>query len=267
MFHDINILKCIRLHIPNMQTSDLDLKTAPNMQTSDPDLKTAPNMQTSDPDLKIATDLLHQLTCGISCDLMREPVIVIPTGQTYDKENIKLWLATGNKKCPNTNQPLTMTVLIPNIHLCGIIQIFVDTYKDRVGDQWEPIRKICREYLADLPIKKPLELHEPNRYMHPQSASRTGSDLEQKRREWDIFEAYEIDQRRAKLLANETPEQKTQRETQELAWEKKTKETNAQWIRQHTAEYRADFERQQLEQVQSLKDKRRVQYEKFHGIC
>jgi hypothetical protein len=199
---------------------------------------------------------------------MVDPVSVT-TGQTYDRENIQAWLNAGHMKCPNTNEPLTMTILIPNISLRAIIQDFVDEYKEKEGDQWKGIRDLCADYLAEVPVKK---TEVPNRYMHPQSATKSPSvltraaDLEQRRREWTVFQAHVMEQDRMRLLANETPEQRAQRETQELAQEARMKETNAAWVRNHTAEYRADFERQQIELTQTGADKNRERYERLNGI-
>ena len=222
-----------------------------------------------DRDLANATKLLGHMTCSIGCNLMVDPVIVIPTGQTYDRENIQAWLNAGHMKCPNTNQPLTMTMLIPNISLRAIIQDFVDEYKGKEGDQWKAIRDQCADYLAEVPVEK---AEEPNRYMHPQSATKSASvltpvaDLEQRRREWAVFQAHVMEQKRMSLLANETPEQRAQRETRELVQEARMKENNAAWVRNHPAEYRADFERQQMEQQQNWADKERERYERLNGI-
>ncbi|CAH9081824.1 unnamed protein product [Cuscuta europaea] len=59
--------------------------------------------------------------CPISLELMQDPVTVC-TGQTYDRESIESWVATGNTTCPVTRAPLKDFNLIPNHTLRRLIQ-------------------------------------------------------------------------------------------------------------------------------------------------
>ncbi|KAM5560640.1 U-box domain-containing protein 16 [Rosa sericea] len=61
--------------------------------------------------------------CPISLELMRDPVAVA-TGQTYDRESIKLWIESGHNTCPKTGQTLTHTNLIPNRALKNLIAMW-----------------------------------------------------------------------------------------------------------------------------------------------
>lgn len=61
--------------------------------------------------------------CPISLDLMRDPVVV-STGQTYDRESIKLWIESGHNTCPKTGQTLAHTDLIPNRALKNLISMW-----------------------------------------------------------------------------------------------------------------------------------------------
>nr|AFK33972.1 unknown [Lotus japonicus] len=54
-----------------------------------------------------------EFKCPISKELMKDPVIVA-SGQTYDRPFIQKWLNSGNQTCPQTNQVLAHTLLIPN---------------------------------------------------------------------------------------------------------------------------------------------------------
>ncbi|KAL6851431.1 hypothetical protein ACP4OV_020364 [Aristida adscensionis] len=58
-----------------------------------------------------------QFRCPISSSIMRDPVIVA-SGQTYDRQCIEEWFSTGKQICPQTQQVLLDTTLIPN-HLVG----------------------------------------------------------------------------------------------------------------------------------------------------
>ncbi|KAL6176400.1 hypothetical protein ACLB2K_053033 [Fragaria x ananassa] len=61
--------------------------------------------------------------CPISLELMRDPVAVA-TGQTYDRESIKLWIESGHNTCPKTGQALVHTNLIPNRALKNLIAMW-----------------------------------------------------------------------------------------------------------------------------------------------
>ncbi|RZR96789.1 hypothetical protein BHM03_00025859 [Ensete ventricosum] len=63
----------------------------------------------------------HHFRCPISLELMRDPVTVC-TGQTYDRESIESWVATGNTTCPVTRARLADFTLIPNHTLRRLIQ-------------------------------------------------------------------------------------------------------------------------------------------------
>jgi len=54
-----------------------------------------------------------QFLCPISSEIMRDPV-VLASGQTYDRRFIQEWLSAGNRTCPQTQQVLSNTILIPN---------------------------------------------------------------------------------------------------------------------------------------------------------
>ena len=61
--------------------------------------------------------------CPISLDLMRDPVVVA-TGQTYDRESIKLWIDSGHNTCPKTGQTLAHTELVSNFALKNLIAMW-----------------------------------------------------------------------------------------------------------------------------------------------
>ncbi|KAE8660914.1 E3 ubiquitin-protein ligase PUB22 [Hibiscus syriacus] len=61
--------------------------------------------------------------CPISLEIMKDPVTV-PTGITYDRENIEKWLISGKKNtaCPVTKQAISDCELVPNHTLRRLIQ-------------------------------------------------------------------------------------------------------------------------------------------------
>lgn len=58
--------------------------------------------------------------CPISLELMRDPVVVA-SGQTYDRESISRWIASGHATCPNTGQALAHSNMVPNRALKNLI--------------------------------------------------------------------------------------------------------------------------------------------------
>lgn len=59
--------------------------------------------------------------CPISLDLMKDPV-TLPSGITYDRENIERWIESGDRTCPVTNQALGSFEQIPNHAIRRMIQ-------------------------------------------------------------------------------------------------------------------------------------------------
>ncbi|XP_042034008.1 E3 ubiquitin-protein ligase PUB23-like [Salvia splendens] len=67
-------------------------------------------------------DIPCYFLCPISMQLMKDPV-TIPSGITYDRENIEKWLfICKNATCPVTKQPIPSPDLIPNHTLRRLIQ-------------------------------------------------------------------------------------------------------------------------------------------------
>ncbi|KAJ6804732.1 putative U-box domain-containing protein 16 [Iris pallida] len=61
--------------------------------------------------------------CPISLELMKDPVVVA-SGQTYDRESISHWIASGHATCPKTGQALAHQNLVPNKALKNLISLW-----------------------------------------------------------------------------------------------------------------------------------------------
>ncbi|KAI4353532.1 hypothetical protein L6164_002475 [Bauhinia variegata] len=85
--------------------------------TPSPRIETRHRKQPSE--IVIPTDF----KCPITLELMRDPVVVA-TGQTYDRESINMWIASGHNTCPKTGQTLAHTDLIPNRALKNLIAMW-----------------------------------------------------------------------------------------------------------------------------------------------
>lgn len=81
-------------------------------------------------------DLPEEFRCPISLEVMRDPVILTSSGQTYDRPSIQRWLDSGSRTCPLTNTPAApaplppsypqqQQLLIPNHALRRLISTFV----------------------------------------------------------------------------------------------------------------------------------------------
>lgn len=71
--------------------------------------------------LDVGVQIPYYFRCPISLELMQDPVTVC-TGQTYDRQSIESWVATGNSTCPVTRSPLSDFSLISNHTLRRLIQ-------------------------------------------------------------------------------------------------------------------------------------------------
>jgi hypothetical protein len=56
---------------------------------------------------QLPEDMQRILTCPISGDIMKDPVILFPSGKTFNRESLCTWLLHNpTPRCPWTNQPL-----------------------------------------------------------------------------------------------------------------------------------------------------------------
>ncbi|KAH6821734.1 hypothetical protein C2S53_020321 [Perilla frutescens var. hirtella] len=62
----------------------------------------------------------QEFRCPISGNLMKDPVVAA-SGQTFEELSIRKWLKDGNRKCPQTDQLLSHTALIPNHSIKNMI--------------------------------------------------------------------------------------------------------------------------------------------------
>ncbi|CAK0783071.1 hypothetical protein CVIRNUC_006266 [Coccomyxa viridis] len=52
----------------------------------------------------------QEFVCPISLDIMRDPVLLLPTGQIYDFYSLTQWFESGGRSCPLTGMQLEGTV-------------------------------------------------------------------------------------------------------------------------------------------------------------
>eukprot|EP00210_Caulerpa_lentillifera_P001852 g1781.t1 len=72
--------------------------------------------------------------CPISRGIMKDPVVLVETGQTYDRRYIEEWFTRGNKTCPATKLQVTDTSLTPNYALKSLASSWIDVNSG--GNEW-----------------------------------------------------------------------------------------------------------------------------------
>ncbi|XP_039170557.1 uncharacterized protein LOC120294502 [Eucalyptus grandis] len=61
----------------------------------------------------VRVQIPHHFRCPISLELMRD-LVMVSTGQNYDRSSIEPWIATGNTTCPVTRAPRPAPQLRPH---------------------------------------------------------------------------------------------------------------------------------------------------------
>lgn len=72
--------------------------------------------------------------CPISREIMRDPVVLVETGQIYDKESIKGWFLRGRNTCPLTGKRL-LSQRLTEIH---VLRVAIEEWASREGIELGP---------------------------------------------------------------------------------------------------------------------------------
>ena len=59
-------------------------------------------------------ELPEDLMCPITCEIMKDPVLCVEDGHTYERVAVEQWFATGARTSPATSAELESTALAPN---------------------------------------------------------------------------------------------------------------------------------------------------------
>ena len=98
--------------------------------------------------LDTVDELIKEYLCPITHELMIDPVI-IDSGNTFEREAILRYFQTHNRD-PVTNEILSNREVIPNKHLKGAINRFVDNYEKKYGAQkgekWNEIKNLVSDF-------------------------------------------------------------------------------------------------------------------------
>eukprot|EP00899_Mesostigma_viride_P001574 jgi/Mesvir1/11417/Mv25117-RA.2 len=72
-----------------------------------------------------------QFLCPISCDLMREPAMLVESGQIYERTFIEQWFARGNGTDPLTNVSVSDKKLVPVLSLRTLIEQWIEQQREQ----------------------------------------------------------------------------------------------------------------------------------------
>ena len=75
-----------------------------------------------------AKDAPHEYLCPITLQLMRDPVLLVETGQVYDRESIESWFKSGHSSCPTSR---TINGVVPT--LLDSLACLLESLPSRVG--------------------------------------------------------------------------------------------------------------------------------------
>ena len=59
--------------------------------------------------------------CPIMCEIMKDPVLLMEDGHTYERVALEQWFATGARTSPTTNAQLDSITLVPNLTVKRLI--------------------------------------------------------------------------------------------------------------------------------------------------
>ena len=122
-------------------------------------------------ELSNAVKQLKHFTCGISLELIQDPVMTgCANGHTSDKDSMKDLLQKSLiRRCPTCNDPLpntiSVTALMPNVFAKQIIQEFVDKYVNQRGEIWSEIKETCMKYQLAKKMKEIAEKEAREEYI------------------------------------------------------------------------------------------------------
>eukprot|EP00899_Mesostigma_viride_P016141 jgi/Mesvir1/24528/Mv21868-RA.1 len=93
-----------------------------------------------------------QYLCPISHDIMRDPVLLVESGQTYERVSIEQWFARGNETDPLTNVRVTNKTLAPVLSLRSLIEQWVERQSEQqrlgIADMDSSIPHIAQDRLV-----------------------------------------------------------------------------------------------------------------------
>ncbi len=78
-------------------------------------------------------EVAEDLCCSITCELMKDPVVCVGDGHTYERVAVTQWFATGARTSPTTNERLDNLTLVPNHAMRRLILALLERRRDASG--------------------------------------------------------------------------------------------------------------------------------------
>ena len=78
-------------------------------------------------------EVSEDLCCSITCELMKDPVMCVGDGHTYERVAVTQWFATGARTSPTTNERLDNLTLVPNHTVRRLIAAELERRRDASG--------------------------------------------------------------------------------------------------------------------------------------
>lgn len=100
-------------------------------------------LQEHSPELQVS----DEFKCSLTGEVMRDPVMLVESKQTFDRSAIEAWFGRGKRTCPKTNVFLRSVDLVPNAELRSKIEASYERLNERtLGEavrilrqpQWAP---------------------------------------------------------------------------------------------------------------------------------
>jgi hypothetical protein len=74
-------------------------------------------------------ELPEDFCCPITCEIMKDPVLCVEDGHTYERVAVEQWFATGARTSPATSQHLESTALAPNHVVRKLIAALLEEHR------------------------------------------------------------------------------------------------------------------------------------------
>ena len=78
-------------------------------------------------------EVSEDLCCSITCERMKDPVVCVGDGHTYERGAISQGCATGARTAPTTNERLDNLTLIPNHTVRRLILALLERRRQESG--------------------------------------------------------------------------------------------------------------------------------------
>ena len=76
----------------------------------------------------------HAMMCPIMCEIMKDPVLLMEDGHTYERVALEQWFATGARTSPSTSAQLDSLATAPNHTVKKLIAALLEEHRGRAAD-------------------------------------------------------------------------------------------------------------------------------------